>query len=319
MPWCPNCKNEYREGIEKCADCGIALVDKLEDSNEKTWLCSLGDEPTSEKLLSYLKYSGIEAISKYDADEQSYKVFVNNEDLKRAKSEFKAFVTVESAPPASKDGSDDKEDNDEYIHVEATEDENGELRKAIQIDSIEDLQKLKSAGFTDKDIKKMFDSFPDIEKYKPAGVYQSQSDKANDYYSTGLTFLVIGIAIVVFAFLNLIGVIGLFEGQVLSLIVFFALGFAACGVGIGAFMRSKKAGSQVAAEEKLTDEINAYIAKHVDIMTAGDLSGEDGTSDEILYLNRTAKMKQEIEKVFGRLDEDYVDSLLDDFYNKTFG
>lgn len=28
--WCPNCKNEYVEGITKCADCGVPLVDSLE-------------------------------------------------------------------------------------------------------------------------------------------------------------------------------------------------------------------------------------------------------------------------------------------------
>lgn len=26
MPWCPKCKNEYREGITVCADCGCELV-----------------------------------------------------------------------------------------------------------------------------------------------------------------------------------------------------------------------------------------------------------------------------------------------------
>ncbi len=29
MPWCPNCKEEYREGFFKCSDCGATLVDKL--------------------------------------------------------------------------------------------------------------------------------------------------------------------------------------------------------------------------------------------------------------------------------------------------
>lgn len=28
MPWCPNCKTEYREGFTVCADCGSELVDE---------------------------------------------------------------------------------------------------------------------------------------------------------------------------------------------------------------------------------------------------------------------------------------------------
>lgn len=31
MPWCPNCKYEYKEGITVCADCGAELVDSLEE------------------------------------------------------------------------------------------------------------------------------------------------------------------------------------------------------------------------------------------------------------------------------------------------
>lgn len=32
--WCPNCKNEYVPGITRCADCGIPLVETLEESAE---------------------------------------------------------------------------------------------------------------------------------------------------------------------------------------------------------------------------------------------------------------------------------------------
>lgn len=34
MPWCPVCKNEYREGIKLCAECKVELVDHLEDEEE---------------------------------------------------------------------------------------------------------------------------------------------------------------------------------------------------------------------------------------------------------------------------------------------
>lgn len=33
MPWCPVCKNEYREGIERCAECKVALVESLEEND----------------------------------------------------------------------------------------------------------------------------------------------------------------------------------------------------------------------------------------------------------------------------------------------
>ena len=35
MPWCPICKNEYREGIKLCAECQVELVDHLEDADEQ--------------------------------------------------------------------------------------------------------------------------------------------------------------------------------------------------------------------------------------------------------------------------------------------
>lgn len=34
MPWCPICKNEYREGIKLCAECQVELVDHLEDEQD---------------------------------------------------------------------------------------------------------------------------------------------------------------------------------------------------------------------------------------------------------------------------------------------
>ena len=35
MPWCPKCKNEYREGFTNCSDCGCELVELLEAEEDK--------------------------------------------------------------------------------------------------------------------------------------------------------------------------------------------------------------------------------------------------------------------------------------------
>lgn len=46
MPWCPVCRNEYREGIERCAECKVALVESLEEADVE----SLEEQADQEKL-----------------------------------------------------------------------------------------------------------------------------------------------------------------------------------------------------------------------------------------------------------------------------
>lgn len=306
MPWCPNCKNEYREGILKCADCGADLVETLETDKEIAPLCYQYTEDTAKKLVEYLRYSGIASQYRFDENENAFLVTVFEEDHKKALVEYKAFVTVEAdaigrsqiASVFAKPGDIDdvQEDGENSPESDGSTDD-----IEISEEAVEAYYEAAAAA-----------------KYKPAGIYQSQSEKAHDYSATGYTFLFVGIVLFVFTVLNFCNVIGVFYENYPTLIILLVLAVAACGVGIGAFKRSKNAGSQVAAEEKLTSDINEWLEKNKSIMTAGPLSGDDGTPDEVLYLKRTETIKSALFNVFGPLDEDYVDSLIDDFYNKTF-
>ena len=309
MPWCPNCKTEYREGIKVCADCGAELVAELGESGERAQIALLQNEDTVEKLKSYLKYSGIEAESEYLPEDEAYLVTVKEDDAKKAAVEYKAFITVEAEKLKASE-------NQEEHSLDIFE-EDGQVKESLKIESTEDLEKLKKAGLSEQDLKQLLKvSAP---QYKPAGVYESQAEKANEFSSTGYTFTIVGIGMFIFTLLNLVGVISLFQGNYMTIGILFALSIAGIAVGIGAFKRSKNAKAMVADEEKQTDAINEWLEKHAYIMTDRGLDGSDGTPEEILYLKRTDAMKKALETCFGKLNEDYVDSLLDEFYNKHFG
>lgn len=78
MPWCPNCKTEYREGFYKCSDCESDLVDEIdtkidtEDNVESTfsdidweYLDIFVDEQEANMIESFLNSDNINTWKKY--------------------------------------------------------------------------------------------------------------------------------------------------------------------------------------------------------------------------------------------------------------
>ncbi len=62
MPWCPVCKNEYREGIQLCAECKVELVDQLEDESVES-----GESEVQEKIA---RMQAMLAAQQTDAEEE---------------------------------------------------------------------------------------------------------------------------------------------------------------------------------------------------------------------------------------------------------
>ncbi len=69
MPWCPKCKNEYREGFRVCADCGCELVETLPEEKHPL---TFGTKEEMTRLAEFLEYSGIDGVEiRYDGTEDS--------------------------------------------------------------------------------------------------------------------------------------------------------------------------------------------------------------------------------------------------------
>lgn len=69
MPWCPKCKAEYREEMERCSDCDIELMEELKEEkihyDEETFLMSTSDEIKANDIESLLKVHGIPVLKKH--------------------------------------------------------------------------------------------------------------------------------------------------------------------------------------------------------------------------------------------------------------
>jgi len=70
MPYCPNCRYEYVEGIEICSDCEVELVSELPpDEIEDMVPIYIAEDPTEAAILrSILEEAGIPVRERADVD-----------------------------------------------------------------------------------------------------------------------------------------------------------------------------------------------------------------------------------------------------------
>ncbi len=91
MPWCPKCKNEYREGITVCTDCGVALVDESELSDRVSLI--FGSEDQMEDIKGFLTSNGIkDVVVKYIEEDDVYDLSVLDKDQLKAERMVRTFL-----------------------------------------------------------------------------------------------------------------------------------------------------------------------------------------------------------------------------------
>lgn len=137
MPWCPVCKNEYKDGYTECSDCGSKLVESLSEVVIPIYFTE--DESVIDGLLSFLASNSYDKCEKrVTEDEVSFELWCPKDDANSVSSMmrvyFKEFVVSAESDEEIEDSSvlDDNSDsvNEDVINRYKDSSERAEEYKA---------------------------------------------------------------------------------------------------------------------------------------------------------------------------------------------
>lgn len=149
-------------------------------------------------------------------------------------------------------------------------------------------------------------------------LYVPKKDKYEDFESSAVIFTAFGIIgdiLVVLTALNIVN-IPFFKGissQIIMTIMFTVFLI----IGISSWVKAKKIKSEIGAEEDTTNQINAWMKEHI---TKALLASVESASvaEEINILNKLNYMHELVSEQFPDADTDYLDLLIDNFYNDLY-
>lgn len=283
MAWCPKCKNEYREGITVCPDCGETLVSEEELTD---WTSVLfGEQDEMEKLKDFLTYNGIRKSKlSFDEAEQVYELFVDAKEEKQAKTIARVFLEQQ-----------EKERTENAAEEEAAVDEflMPETEEASEKVNPGELLKTASAqgGLT----------------------YMNSGAKAEENRSSAWVLLVVGILGMLVMILGITGVLPLnignpymFYGVMSAVFILFIV------MGVVSMRNAKLFEKKAESENSLVDTLLKWSEEN---LTAEKIDAQienaADTPEEALYYKRFEVIRSQMNHQFMNLDQQMLENLID--------
>jgi hypothetical protein len=304
MPWCPNCNAEYQEGYTECSDCGVALVDSLEEEIELVPFFQAEDKIIAEKLVSYFKYSNMPSDLSYNEENEVYLVNIPPRMEKEARKLYQAFYFVERENIANGIYKDNRTTASD---VETAPDPMVE----VLVDDY--VPQHSEEGETEE----YFDHVEDTEdEGVDKGAYVFKADRYKDLAGTVGIFLFFGAVGLVFVILNMAGILTILNGW-LPNVVMGALFLGFLYIAFSTRQKAQIIRDEIAVENKLTEDINAWLKENI---TKDYLSSihKDNVSEELNYIKMTDTIKELLIKNFGKQNLSYLDRLVEEYYNNNF-
>lgn len=331
MPWCPKCKNEYREGFTVCSECNVELVDDLEavEAEEKELVFSTEHKERIDAFIKYLEYSGIHSYStESDENDFVWNLYVAKADYKKASKLYTGFALTESERaitgqsveiitsdeeilPDDLEYSDIVNDNSydtEYENENDTE-EISITDSCVEKEDSDEISEERQNAIDELNERMEFNEMNEA----PSSTYVRKSDKAKDYLSSAYTNIICGAVGLVFVALNMIGVISIISSfSEIIFLIMFALFLIS---GIIMYTKSKAIAEDADAEEKIENSVIEWLNTTITSEYLDDIRDENA-SDEINYFSFCENIRTRVHEEFPEADLSMVEALIDEHLTK---
>jgi len=144
-------------------------------------------------------------------------------------------------------------------------------------------------------------------------LHVNAKDRYQEYKSSGIMLVIFSILLIIFAVLNMTGIITIMA-SVPSLIVLFAIAAVFLYLGISSLLSVRGLQTEADEEEKSTTALLTYLKENFSKETLIAME-EEGLTDELLYFKQMETMKDALMKYYPLEDENYIDAILEDYYN----
>lgn len=283
MPWCPNCKNEYKAGYTVCADCGATLVESLEEGKKAVYF---GEENELYQISDFMRANGLKNTEiSFDEKEGTYELKVEPNDFAPAQKMIQVYLQRIAAPKEAK--------KQEEVQQTYTEEE------------LVAMKQMKEAY-----IKEM--------ERKP---YEDTAKIAEEYKSGADSLLIVGIIGIIALVLLHLGVIPLSLPTFTKWMITGVMGFLfVVFVFMGIASRKSYANlkEQASSDHSTKDDIIKYLKENVnpEEFDADIISDDPGM--EILYFRRMEKLKAMVYAYSEGIDVSFAEYILEEVYPDIF-
>ena len=282
MPWCPVCKNEYREGYTHCNDCDVDLVDSLEEGPRAL---IAGAEYDMNRMAELLQAKDVECFVRPGQRKDEFELYVTEEHAERATAYLQSYVQA------------------------MMQQQEKERRAAMGMD-------------VDAEDGADTETPEEQQAPERAALYEDKNNKAEDAKSSAIALLLVGglgLAFIVLLVLDYLPIHLFGLGKYLVSGIMAAMFLVFIAMGVSSIKTYKKYLGIAEEEQKNIEQIMDLLAQHMSKEVIDTkLAGEPEEMPQIYY-SRLAVIKEFLEAHYGGLEPALLEKLADDWYEELYG